>query len=563
MCYFFTGEIFKNGGTMYKKILFILCIISMSFAFLYSKERLVILGFEHLDQDSRAFMPNLNEKNLKSVPTATDNFVIVIGKEVEKIMKEKGVTTKLINLHADEAGIVGEALNATQVVWGTVGGVGNNMFRVSGTMRNQASGTVAPFNFQLSKIDKNQRNETLKTQLFDKLNEFSKGEIPQIYDMGMSQYNNRQYDAAETSFKRILSIEKNNVSALMVLGRIQYDQRKFRDAVTYYNQALDLEPDNEDLLRYISVAYREQGLIDQSIDALEKIADARANKGDPDITIYYNIALQYRDRARIDEAIAALDKMLALDTDNEWGHRLYAEITFDIGNFEKSIEHLEVIIEKTPDDHDAASKLARAYQRTGQLDRAIEKYQTNIRTNPNNISAYLNLASAYITKGQEQYSVTETNRLNRLALQTYLDAQKVDSNNAGIDSNIAGTYLSLNDISNAERYANTAIQKNSKFPDPHRILASIAQSKGITKDTEFIELTKLCDSGNLYGKELDDTIVIRDRAKRDAHNFFRQAEKHFRDAITATDNDRVKTDINNQIKQNSEFIERTKPGLFE
>jgi tetratricopeptide (TPR) repeat protein len=523
----------------------------------------VILGFEHQDNDSRSFLPNLNEKNLKAVPTATDNFNIIIGRDVERVMKANGITSKMSEMSTESASLVGEALNAAVVVWGTVNRRQNNMFRVSGTMRSQRSGKVAAFSMELSKIDKNQRTSTLRTEFFDRINDFAKGEIPEMFDMALSQYNNKQLDAAETAFRRIVEIDPNNLESWLFLGRIQYDQRRNREAVTFYERGLEIDPENEELLRYLSVAYRDQGLIDQSIEALERIADARAQRGEPDLFIYYNIALQFKDRNRIDNALEALDKALIIDPENELIHKLYAEITFDIGDFEKAIDHLEFVVERSPEDLDSASRLARAYQRTGQLDRAIEKYLTNIRNNPRNISAYLNLASAYVTKGQEQTNTAEKNRLNRLAIQTYLDAQKVDPNNAGIDSNIAGTYLLLEDITNAERFAQIAIRKQANLADPHIILASIAQRRGITKDTEFIELSRIYDSGELFGKEQDDTKANRDAAKREAHAFFRQADTHYRDAMNATENDRIKNELNTRIRQNNEFIERTKPGLFE
>ena len=546
-----------------KKIVLIACALFIGTFFLYSAENLVILGFEHLDQDSRSFLTNLNERNLKAVPTATENFNLIMGKDVEKAMKEAGITSRLMTIHADDAGRVGEALNAAIVIWGTVSKVNNNIFRLSGTMRSQRTGTVQPFSIELSKIDKNQRNQSLKTELFDKLSDFSKGELPTMYEQAILQFMNKQYNSADAQFQRIVAIDSQNTEAYLYLGRIKADQRMFREAAVYYNQGLEIDPDNEDLLRYLSVAYRDQGLIDLSIETLEKIAEARVNRGEPDIAIYYNIATQYKDRGRNDEAMIALDHALEIDPEHEISHKLYSEIAFESGNFEEAIPHLEFILDIRPEDQDSASRLARSYQRTGQLDRAIEKYQTNIKNNPNNISAYLNLASAYITMGQDQNNVNETTRLNRLAIQTYLDAQTIDKNNAGIDSNIAGTYLNLDDLTNAERFANAARQKQVSLIDPHIILGTIAQRRGIMKDNEFIELQKICDSGDLFGKELDDTIAKRDQAKRDAHTLFRNAEIHFNDALTHTDSERTKNDLNQRIRQNSDYIERTKPGLFE
>lgn len=538
-----------------KKII-ISCVIMLFIGILFAAgaENLVVIGFDPMDRDSRYITGMLDRRDFNNVLGADSHFNLIIGREVSSAMKSANISSSMEILTSQEAGIIGESLDASIVIWGTVVKVSDTMFRISGSMRSMRSGTVSPFSLQVSK-DRNQRENAIRTELLSRLLEFSKGEMGKMFDIAIQQFNNKQYESAENQFLKIVSIEKDNMDAYYYLGYIQFEQNRFAQAVEYYNQGLAIEPTNENLLLYVSEAYRRQGLLDKAIEALEKVAQSKSDK-----VIYYNIAILYKDRGLAADAMSALDRALALDEEYLVAHTLYAEIAYDNRFFEKAIPHLVFITNINPDDEDSARKLALSYQRTGQLDKAIERYQGIIAADKNNVRAYLNLASAYRAIAFENTS--EASKYNRLALQAFLDALKIDANNARIEVSIADVYYALNDLANSEKFARSAKQKQSNLYEASTLIGMIIQRRGIDKYNSYVELQNRTDSGNLYGKELDDTITLRDKTKNEAHDLFNQADRLFKEALGNADSERVKNDINQKIQANQQYISQTKPDFF-
>ena len=534
-------------------LMFILLIVSTMFA--TGTERLVILGFDPMDRDSRTATTALTSRDLNTVFGADDHFKLVIGRDVRNAMVAENIAQNMETLTAHEAGIIGERLEASIVVWGTVVRVSDTVFRMSGSMRSQRTGTTASFSVQFGRAA-DHRRDVLRTELLPRLHEFSKTEVSKMFDLALQLFHSRLFDSAEESFREIVLIDRTNAYAWFYLGFIQFEQNRFSQAVEFYNQGLAVDPNNERILAGIADAYRRQGLLDQAIQALERLAQTRS-----DINIYRQIATMYRDRGMIQESLAALDKAIAIDAEFEPVRRLYAEVAYDNQLFERAIEHLLFITELRPDDEESARRLAISFQRTGQLGLAIERYQAIIAADRNNVRAHLNLASAYRAIALE--NAAEATRYNRLALQAFMDARRIDDQNPRIEISISDVHLALNDLTNAERFANAARQKQANLHEATTILATIAQRRGIERYNSFVELQGRTESGNYFGSELDGLIGRRDTTRREAHAFFNQSGAFLRESLANADNDRTRNDINRRIQENQQYINLTMPDFFD
>jgi len=519
-----------------------------------ASETLVIIGFQAIDGNSRYITNMLESRDLNALFSSSDHFRHIMGREVSNIMRTEGITSTMERLSSDEAAQIGAKLDASIVIWGTVVSINNTQFRMSGTMRSMRTGNVSQFSFLVER-DRNQREDALRTELYQKISDFSKSELSRLFDMALQHYHNRTFESAETMFLRVVGIDKENLDAYYYLGIMQFEQNRFGQAVDYYNQGLTVDPYNETLLLSVANAYRRQGLTNQAIEALEKVAESKSDKN-----IYYNIALLYNERGLSNEVMDVLDKALEIDPEFEEAHTLYADTSYDNRNFEKAIEHLLFLSEQKPDDDEVARRLALSYQRTGQLDRAIERYLAIIETDKNNNRAYVNLANAYRAIALE--NPNDATRYNRLALQAFSDALRLNPNNARIEISISDVHLALNDLTNSERFANSARQRQNDLYEASVILGTIAQRKGIEIYNNYVELQSITDSGNLWGQELNDTIARRDRTRAEAHTLFNQSESFFREALEKTDVDRIKNDINHRIQGNQQYINLTRPDFF-
>jgi len=542
---------------MKRILLVIICVVLCTILLAAGNENLVIIGFG-ADRDSRNVADNISKRQLEPIFGGGDHFKLIHGKTVDNAKKDLKISTATELLSSEEATAIGAKLDASIVVWGRIESITNNRtaFRMSGRMLSQRSGTVNTFNFQIPS-DSRQRETVLRNELLAKLTEFSQGEIIKLFDMALQQYNSKLYDTAEAGFLNIVRIDNTNTDAYKYLGYIQYEQENYPKAVDYYNQGLAVNPNHDELLRYLSEAYRVQGMVDEAINALEKVAEINADKA-----VYYQVAKLYRDRGDTADAMAALDKAIELDPELDLAHDLYAEIAYDTRDYTKAIEHLEYMTNAKPEDDELARRLAISYQRTGQLDKAIERYNNIIAGDKNNIRAYLNLAAAYRTMAIENSG--EARKYNNQALQTYQEAMRVEPGNARIEVSLADVYLSLNDRTNADKWATSARQKDPSVYEASAILGEVAQKNGIDRYNRFIELQRQSnnDSGTLYGKALDDLIAQRDQTKREAHSLFNRADTLFREAYNAATLDRVKSDLNNKIQGNRQYIEQTRPDFF-
>jgi len=544
---------------MNKFFIIIFILISVNLVFAYEMERLVILGFDHADRESRYITGMLDRRDLNAILGSDGHFQVVMGREVANAFRAEGITQNMNTITSHEAGIIGERLNADLVIWGTVVSTSGTLFRMSGSMRSQRTENIQPFSLQVAR-DRSQRENALRTDLLARLKDFSRTEATRMFDQALQLFHNNLLDSAETAFRRIVRMDRYNMDAWYFYGFIQLSNNRFAQATEIFLQGLEVEPDNETLLLNLAEAYRRQDMLDLSIQTLERVAITRS-----DIGIYQNIAMMERDRHNINNALSALDKALEIDPNSEPVRRLYADITFDNSMFDRAIEHLLFITDVSPEDEESARRLALSFQRTGRLDEAIAQYRSIIAGDNNNLRAFLNLASAH--RAQALENLPEANRLNRLALDAFMNARRIDPNSARVEISIADVYLALNDFPNAERFANAARQKQADLFEASLILGTVAQRRGIERYNAFVDLQTKTDSGNLFGRELDNAITQRDTTRREAHNFFNQAQANFREALgkvgAGAVNDRLRNDINNRIQGNQQYINLTVPDFFD
>jgi len=92
----------------------------------------------------------------------------------------------------------------------------------------------------------------------------------------------------------------------------------------------------------------------------------------------------------------------------------YASFCIKLKNYEKCIEPLEFLINKSPDVINYWLELAHAYQKLGKIDKAIKAYKKLIVLEPDNQDNYVNLAIIY--KKIEQLSVARTYLLKAIKL---------------------------------------------------------------------------------------------------------------------------------------------------
>jgi tetratricopeptide (TPR) repeat protein len=520
-------------------------------------EHLVVIDFVARDRDSRTFAGTLN-KDIANIFGKSEHFKVIMGRDVANAKRALHITNTSANISADEAGRYGEHLNASIVVWGTTEKVNNTTFRVAVTMRSQRTGSINTFNIQLPQ-ERRSRETMMREDMLTRIQNFSKEEMEKLVAIAIQQYNNREFATAERQFLQIISIDPGNADALFYLADMQFRASNFTEAIEYSNRGLVTDPSHIRLLEVFSEAHTRLGNFNEAITSRVDLSNIRGDKLDHKI-----LADLYKAIENFTEALLSAERALAIDPEYTVARETFADIAYDNRLYDRAIPHLEFLADANPEDEEYARKLAFSYARTGQLDKAIERYQNMIRNDRNNINAYINLGNAYRQLADE--NPREADRYNRLALNTFLDAKKTNISNVRsatrVEASIANVYLTLNDLTNAERFANSTRQLDSSSHEAFIILGLIAQRRGVSLFNSFVELQRQTDSGNHFGTELDNLISRRERTKADAHSQFNRADGFFRDAHRVAETDRLRSDINSRISGNRQYIENTKPDFF-
>ncbi len=107
-----------------------------------------------------------------------------------------------------------------------------------------------------------------------------------------------------------------------------------------------------------------------------------------------------------DQLLGIYYKAWQLSKDNLEKAWKYASFCIRTQNFEKAIEPLEFLVEKSPDVVNYWRELARAYDKIGKTDKAISAYKKLISLEPDNRDNYVNLAIIY--KKLNQLSVARS-----------------------------------------------------------------------------------------------------------------------------------------------------------
>ncbi|HPK41465.1 MAG TPA: tetratricopeptide repeat protein, partial [Candidatus Cloacimonadota bacterium] len=490
-----------------KKRMILLIISLLLIIPLIAKEKIVIIGIDADDSESRYVKTMLEKRDLDAAFKEDLHLELIPLKESAKALKNDGFKGSLKEIEPSTVEDIAKGLNADLAIWMWISRENPTSFFVTGKVMSMRTKDLINLTFSITK-DKNQRMKSLQENFLAKISEFAASEVKKIFNIAEQNFNAKKLVEAEEMFLRLTSIDENNPEVYYYLGMINYQNNKYTEAISYFDKTLEFNPDNENCLRFLSETYKKQGNLEKSIEVLSKVANV---SHDP--MLWLAIAQMHKDKNNISEATKALDNALVIDSENESVRMFYATIAYDNKDYEAAIPHLEFVTNLYPNSEELGRKLAISYQRTGRLEQAIENYKALIARDATNTRAYLNLGAAYRAISYER----EADKYNKLALETYKKLEKMMPESGVVDVSIADINLNMNNLAQAEKYANSAITKDKEIYEPYLILASINQKRGIAKQAEYVDLQKKTDSGNLYGAELDNTIKVRDNAKAAAN----------------------------------------------
>jgi len=194
-----------------------------------------------------------------------------------------------------------------------------------------------------------------------------------------------------------------------------------------------------------------QGNPQRAIEIFNDIINRRPDMG----LTYSQLSFVYREVGQIDKAIETLEKAVALNLSNN--QDLVAKLGIylqEIGQFKRSIEVLQTVLNKDPHHAEALNYLGISYWRAGQHDKAVESFEKLIVLDSGYASAYNNLGSVYLSK--KQYD---------LASEQFRKAIEYDPGLAGPYNGLGVIYANKGDFLPAIENWKKAVELDSKQYD--------------------------------------------------------------------------------------------------
>ncbi len=250
---------------------------------------------------------------------------------------------------------------------------------------------------------------------------------------GLVAARNRQYDAAEASYREAIRVREGEYAeAWYNLGILHRETGALEEAMVAYDRALQLRSDYE-------AAWNNLGLVYFDLEAYEEAE------------IAFHSAIELRD----DYAAA-------------WSNlgRLYS--TLD--DYTPAADAYERALELDPDNRIVRLRLAVAYRRTGRTARSIAVYESLVRDEPRYVSAWYNLGIALAASGRSD-----------AARNAYLSALIVDPGHRSSLVNLGRLEARMGLVDEAMAHLTDALDRDQTDVSVRLEIAELSVARGDTE----------------------------------------------------------------------------------
>ncbi len=303
----------------------------------------------------------------------------------------------------------------------------------------------------------------------------------------------RTYSAGERS-NRIVLLER---LAGMYRAGDQWDK-----AAETYRQIAELEPNAASrVAAQVADTYR---VARQYPKAMEEV-NAASKKYPDDRAVRSVRASILADTGRTDEAIAEAKKLFDGKSDRETWITLAQiyEKGKNYGEMRKAIDEAEKLSQDRDDKESVTFMRGAMFEKMKDFDAAEREFRKVLELNPKNTSALNYLG----------YMLADRNVRLQEALSLIRQAVELDPDNGAYLDSLGWVYYRLNDLDNAERYLERAIEKFSKDPTVHDHLGDVYAKKGRLKEAISQWQKSLAEWENTPPSEADQSEIAKVQKK--------------------------------------------------
>lgn len=294
--------------------------------------------------------------------------------------------------------------------------------------------------------------------------------------LGMVYKNSAKYDDAITTFKKVLELDPTDTSAERAIGEVYHAKGDYINALKYYDNVLEVE-DNREVLANKALVLHALKKYDEAISLYYDLLAEQSNE-----RLRHNLieALCYKgdkmlSKAEFKDALTFYDKVLEIDSDNAKAYFGLAKSYENLNLIDKAKEYYK----KAMDVDSANQEYKNAYEqfsktflsdvKTADKDVLQESTPQKIDSKinslliENNPDQTADKAKALIAEGDSLYKQTRFDE----ALNKYLEAIKINPNDATTLFKIGNLYKMTNDTNKAVEFYKKATTLNKNYTDAY------------------------------------------------------------------------------------------------
>lgn len=187
--------------------------------------------------------------------------------------------------------------------------------------------------------------------------------------------------------------------------------KDYRGAVTDYLISIEKEPSSPSVFYNLGNAYLNLYEYDASIENLKKAIDLKPKY----LSAWINLSIAYRDQGDLPSSTNAINQAKKIDPSNILLNQLEAIILARSGYVEKSITEFDKVILTDPKFVDAYVSRGWSFYQLQRFDDALRDFNQAISLDPANMAAYHNRSAVRLDKGDQAGALADLNEAIRLA----------------------------------------------------------------------------------------------------------------------------------------------------
>jgi tetratricopeptide (TPR) repeat protein len=281
---------------------------------------------------------------------------------------------------------------------------------------------------------------------------------------------------AEKYLKKVLSIKPDEMDVHLMLSSIYLSQRNYGNAVSTLKKIIELDPNLDEAHFGLGEVFIKMRKWDEAIAPLEKAVSMNPTHKEA----YFLIGNAHQELKAFDKAAGSYNQYISSNPDNP-GDAYYnlGLCQMELSQFEQASASLAKALEEKPQDSQVNSKLAEAYQKSGQLDNAAEVYMRLAELNPSDGKFYYST----VIRMYDEAGMTDK------AIASLQKMIEINPQDADAIYNLGYMYVKLEKWNEAIATFNQALEARSDFTYAYLQLGYV-----------YSKLKKFKDAVNVYKK---------------------------------------------------------------